>query len=74
MTQLHRYAEGAELGYVFDLDHVIDTAVESEPDGFLHLFVEDAKVGVFRFRLTAAQVNALRLALTAMTADSRPPQ
>lgn len=65
MTQLDRYAEGAELGYVFDLDHVIDTAVQTEPDGFLHLFVEDGKVGVFRFRLTASQADALRIALAA---------
>ncbi|QVI29931.1 hypothetical protein MN2019_11930 [Mycolicibacterium neoaurum] len=65
MTRLDSYAQGAELGYVFDLDRVIDTAVQTEPDGFLHLFVEDNQVGVFRFRLTPAQADALRIALTA---------
>lgn len=64
MTQLYRYSEGEPLGYAFDFSAVVDTAAECErPGGFVYLCVEDAKVGICRFRLTASQAKAAALAL-----------
>ncbi|OBC08986.1 hypothetical protein A5784_06310 [Mycobacterium sp. 852013-50091_SCH5140682] len=47
----------------FDFSNVVDTAVESAPGEFVYFAVEDAKVGVCRFRLTADQARAAALGL-----------
>jgi hypothetical protein len=66
MTRLNSYAEGEQpIGVAFDFDKVVDTAAECpRSGGFVYFCMEDAKVGICRFRLTASQAKAAAYALS----------
>jgi hypothetical protein len=75
VTRLNSYAEGKQpIGYAFDFDHVVDTAAESAPGEFVYFCVEDATVGVCRFRLTPDQARATAMILdtAAFASDGGP--